>query len=134
MQALTKAAIPDLVMVLNAEDVSSQRYAFRAGATRGAPEAEVLSLKNEALIQCFYYLLGSAEVLVIPAILACHQGVHRVVKIVTPDCIQPESSFACRQNELAIVLVRFGHHANSSAADVGELLNGTHKFLNNIRA
>src|SRR5262249_43881045 len=55
------------------------------------------------------------------------------MKVIAPDSVKPESTFSRRKNEIAIVLVGFGDHADLPIRPAREFLHVARKFLDDVR-
>ena len=132
--AVALSAVADLVVVLRADD---EALAGQVGARRAAIAAEVLrvlALERESLGQRRRQPPRLGEVGVIAAALAREAHVQRVVEVIRPHRVQPDTAGLGRQHDATVVIVRFGHDVRGPAlqarllarrrGDLGEDMHG----------
>src|SRR5512146_3000533 len=109
-QPLSPGAIPNLVVILDADDVRGQRNALRAGSTWIVPESERLALKAEPVVQGANQPGGAPrKLLVIALVFSGEQGMDCVVEVVAPNAVA-----AVLGDVSGIVLVGFRHDGDGA--------------------
>lgn len=117
VQALSHGAVPDLVVVLEAEDEGVGRLVGHTRAARAIQVSRSLPLVEEPVLNRpddVGQLAG--VVLVVPVALAGQRRVHGVVKIVCPDGVESVSTTADWIDQSHVVAIALGDHDDSSAA------------------
>ena len=107
-RVLAQRAIPDLIVILNADDEVSAIDWADLGTLPPVVEWTEAAVVHEHAVEGLCEMFGVTEILIVTVALTRQQRVDAVMKIVAPNAVEAVSALVGRVNKPYIVLVGFG--------------------------
>src|SRR5882762_2357984 len=127
-EAFSKSAVPDLIVILRANDIIGALERGRPISVASPPVARVLTSVIPPLLQRLRQMLNAGEILVVSRIFTGQQRMYGVMKIIAPLRWHAQSAFATRTQYARIVQIALRDQRNDSSGSVGESVNFLRQF------
>jgi hypothetical protein len=131
-QALADGPIADLIVVLERDDEAPAGQVADVTAVRALAVWRAMASVKERLLQGGGTLLQGAEILVISGAFAGDERVERVVKVVTPLCVDAVAVGLARPDHCRVVQVALGNEHQMAAEDVFERVDLLGQLLEEV--